>query len=335
MRDPYAVLGLTRKAGADDIKAAYRTLARRLHPDVNRSDPRAEERFKEVSAAYDLLSDPKKRARFDRGEIDADGTERGFRSGAGAGASGFGFRSSRRSGRGESYGFDSGFFDDDTAFSDMFRRAGGRDKTAGAGSGQRSGSGGGSGKAGGAEGAGFRPRRGQDAHYRLKTSFEEAALGCTKRITLTNRKTLDVRIPPGTEEGRVLRLKGQGADGFHGGEPGDALVEIGVRPTPVFKREGDSVVVEVPVTLKEAVLGGRITVPTLEGRAVVTVPEHANTGTMLRLRGKGIPAEAGARGDLLVRLSITLPDPADPKLKALVKKLKDPEDDVREKAGLI
>lgn len=347
MKDPYSVLGVPRQASPEEIKTAYRRLARRLHPDVNRNDSTAEERFKEVSAAYDLLSDARKRARYDRGEIDASGAERGGRPGARPGG-GAGFRSRRNtsgsgSGTGSNsggasdgaaggFGFDS-FFDDE-AFADLFRRASQGRSDAGEGRDPKSGPGQAGKRPGSGPGAGAqpppRPQRGQDAHYRLKVSFEEAALGCTKRITLTNRKTLDVRIPPATEDGRVLRLKGQGAEGYHGGAAGDALVEIGIRPHPVFRRDGDAVVAEIPVTLREAVLGSRITVPTLEGKAAVTVPEHSNTGTVLRLRGKGIPHDGAARGDLLIHLRIVLPDPADPRLKAMVKKLKDPQSDPRE-----
>nr|WP_242390556.1 J domain-containing protein [Pararhodospirillum photometricum] len=312
MKDPYTVLGVARTATQDEIKNAYRKLARSMHPDVNPEDPRAEERFKEVSSAYALLGDPARRTRYDKGEIDAQGNERGART-----HSSRGYNSRWTGGaRSEGFGFESAFGEEDV-FSDVFRRSS-------RGSGASSGA-----------GAGIRPQRGQDAQYRLKVTFEEAALGCTKRITLTNRKTLDVRIPPGWEDGRTLRLKGQGAAGIAGGPAGDALVEIGVREHPVFRREGRNVIADIPVTLREAVLGARITVPTLEGKAVVTVPEDSNTGTLLRLRGKGIPADDAVRGDLLVRLSITLPDPSDPRLKAMVRKLKDPDADPREKAGLI
>ncbi|MBK1665316.1 molecular chaperone DnaJ [Rhodospirillum rubrum] len=326
MKDPYTVLGVARGASQDEIKSAYRKLARSMHPDVNQNDPGAEDKFKDISGAYDLLSDPQKRARFDRGEIDAAGNEhRGFRPGTGPyGARGAYRGASGNDGRSGGFGrfdFESTFGEDDL-FSEMFRRA------------SRGQGGPGAGTAG-AAGAGPRPVRGQDAQYRLKVTFEEAALGSTKRITLTNRKTLDVRIPPGSEDGRSLRLKGQGADGSNGGAAGDALVEIGVKEHAFFRRDGINVVVDVPVTLQEVVLGGKITVPTLEGKVSVTVPEGSNTGTVLRLRGKGIPQENGQRGDLLVRLGITLPDPEDPKLKTLVKKLKDPETDPREQAGMV
>jgi DnaJ-class molecular chaperone len=313
MKDPYTVLGVARSASQDEIKSAYRKLARAMHPDVNRDDPKAEDKFKDVTAAYDLLSDKDKRARFDRGEIDAQGNERGFRPG-GAGA-GFRGRRSAGAGAGGGYGgfrFDSSMFGDDDIFSDMFRQA-----------------------SRGPGGPGAGPRKGVDNQYRLKVSFEEAALGCTKRITLTNRKTLDVRIPPGSEDGRTLRLKGQGGEGTAGGPAGDALVEIGVKEHAFFTRDGANVILELPVTLKEAVLGAKVTVPTLEGKVSVTVPEGSNNGATLRLRGRGIPVENEVRGDLLVKLVLTLDDPKDPKLAAAVKKLKDPEVDPRVKAGMV
>ncbi|WP_413206064.1 DnaJ C-terminal domain-containing protein [Rhodospirillum sp. A1_3_36] len=317
MRDPYTVLGVQRSASPEEIKSAYRKLARTMHPDVNRNDPKAEDKFKEISGAYDILADPKKRARFDRGEIDAQGNERGFRPGPGAG----GFRSRRGAagggGAGAGFGgfnFDSMFADDDI-ISDMFRQA--------------------SRGPGGPGAQGARPQRGQDAQYRLKVAFEEAALGCTKRITLTNRKTLDVRIPPGWEDGKTLRLKHQGSDSPNGGPKGDALVEIGVKDHAFFKRDGLNVTLTLPVSLKEVVLGAKVTVPTLDGKVTVTVPEGSNTGATLRLRGKGIPGENDTCGDLLVKLSITLDDPQDAKLVSLVKKLKDPEVDPREKAGML
>ncbi|MCF8480341.1 MAG: J domain-containing protein [Rhodospirillum sp.] len=317
MRDPYTVLGLARNASPEEIKSAYRKLARTMHPDVNRDDPKAEDKFKEISGAHELLSDPQKRARFDRGEIDAQGNERGFRPGPGAGAGGFRGRRGAAGGGGPrpgagfgGFNFDSMFADDDV-ISDMLRQA-----------------------SRGPGGPGAHPQRGQDAQYRLKVTFVEAALGCTKRITLTNRKTLDVRIPPGWEDGKAMRLKGQGGESPNGGPKGDALVEIGIKDHAFFKREGQNVALTLPVTLKEAVLGAKVAVPTLEGKVSVTVPEGSNSGATLRLRGKGIPGENDVRGDLLVKLSITLDDPKDDKLVSLVKKLKDPDIDPREKAGL-
>lgn len=313
MKDPYDTLGVPRNASQDEIKKTYRRLARELHPDFNPGNAAAESRFKEVSAAYELLSDPAKRGRFDRGEIDAQGNERapfGFRPGAGA---------HRRQG-GATFTFEDIFGDADP-FADLFR---GRP---------------GAGRARGQEQARGQPRpaRGSDSHFTLTIPFTEAVLGASKRITLTNGKTLDVRVPPGAEDGQTLRLKGQGQPGRNGGPPGDALVELKVSSHPFFRREGRDIHVEVPVTLKEAVLGGRITVPTLTGKVSLTVPKGSSSGQTLRLKGKGVPGKGGkAAGDQLVRLRITLPDPMDPELEAFMRSWtpKDKEEEVRAKAGM-
>jgi len=318
MKDPYALLGVDRKASAEDIKRAYRRLARTLHPDVNTKDPRAEDRFKDVNAAYDLLSDADKRARFDRGEIDANGQERGFGFGGGARRSSSGFNQGFGSaGPGWGTDGDGGVhfrFDDlfkgAQSFEDIFARA----QAA-----KRGGTGGG---ARGAGTGGVRPTRGADVQYRLRVSFEDAARGATQRISLTNGRTLNVRIPEGTESGTTLRLRGQGKAGAHGGEAGDALVEILVRDHPVFRRQGDDVIAEVPVSLSEAVLGAKITVPTVDGRVAVTIPEGSNTGATLRLKGKGLPKKdgpSGARGDQLVKLRLVVEDPDDQKLRAFLR----------------
>jgi len=332
MTDPYAVLGVARGADADEIKRAYRRLARTMHPDVNANDPKAEERFKALNAAYDILGDADKRARFDRGEIDADGNERpfGFGRGGAGGRGGFGgFGSGRtRSGAGGP-GADGGFH---FRFEDMFKGAESfEDIFARAQSAKRRGAAG----AGAGAGAGAAPMKGADAHYRLSVSFQEAAQGATRRIALANGKTLDVRVPPGTESGAVLRLRGQGGPGRHGGEAGDARVEVHVRPHPVFRRDGHDVIAEVPVSLREAVLGAKITVPTIDGRVAVTVPEGANTDTTLRLRGKGMARPDGGRGDQRVRLRVVLEDPADEALRAFVRKWR-PDGDGRDvRAGLM
>jgi DnaJ-class molecular chaperone len=302
MKDPYDVLGVPRSASAEDIKGAYRRLARTMHPDVNPNDPRAEDRFKDLNAAHDLLADADTRARFDRGEIDASGQERpfGFRRHAGAQE-----KKGRTGGGAEDSGFHFHFedlFKGADSFDDIFARAQSAKRRASGGSGKAS------------------PRRGGDAQYRLRVSFEDAALGTSRRITLTTGRTLDVRVPPGTESGTTLRLRGQGSPGLHGGEAGDALVEILVRDHPVFRRAGDDIIAEVPVSLREAVLGAKITVPTLTGRVAVTIPEGANTGTTLRLRGKGLPGKDGATGDQLVRLRLVLESTKDEKLRAFVRK---------------
>lgn len=311
MRDPYEVLGISRSASAEDIKKTYRKLARSLHPDVNPGDAKAEERFKEVTAAYDLLSDETKRARFDRGEINPDGTER-MRNpwGNARGGHGGGHGGGQRGG----FGFDSMFSEDDL-FSEMFRSAsrgsGGRQHSA--------------------------PRKGADVHYSLTVTFEEAALGAARAITLTNGKKINVKVPPACEDGKSLRLKGMGSPGQLGGADGDALVEITVAPHPLFRREKQDVIAELPVTLKEAVLGAKVVVPTVDGRVTVTIPEGSNSGTTLRLRGKGIPAAANSesqRGDQLVRLRITLSDPQDAALKAFLTDWDDTAPNPRVKLGL-
>ncbi|SDD81179.1 DnaJ C-terminal domain-containing protein [Rhodospira trueperi] len=304
MKDPYDVLGVPRSASAEDIKRAYRRLARTMHPDVNPNDPRAEDRFKELNAAHDLLADPDTRARFDRGEIDASGQERpfGFRRHGGTQA-----KKDRAGAGARDGGGDGGFHFEDLfkgadSFDDIFARAQSAKRRASGGSGKAA------------------PRRGSDAQYRLRVSFEDAALGTSRRITLTTGRTLDVRVPPGTASGTTLRLRGQGNPGLHGGEAGDALVEILVRDHPVFRRAGDDIIAEVPVSLREAVLGAKITVPTLTGRVALTIPEGANTGTTLRLRGKGLPGKDGAAGDQLVRLRLVLEDASDEKLRAFVRR---------------
>lgn len=288
MRDPYTVLGVSKTASADEIKKAYRKLARDLHPDVNPGDKKSEERFKDVSAAYDLLSDPVKKGKYDRGEIDASGAEKARhhhqRSRAG-GAAGGRFRD-----------FDFGGVDADDILSDIFGRRGGG--------------------FGGARG----PLKGADQHFSLKVAFTEAALGVTKRITLPMGKSLDIRIPPGTEDGQTLRLKGQGAAGAGGGAAGDALIEITVEPHPFFTRSGKDIHLDLPVTLAEAALGAKVTVPTLDGRVSLTVPPAANSGTTMRLKGKGIGDPKGQhRGDQYVKLIVMLPDKPDAELVNFLK----------------
>ncbi len=287
MRDPYQVLGVPKSATQAEIKTAYRRLARTLHPDINPNDKRAEERFKEVTAAYDLLGDAAKRERYDRGEIDATGAERhrGYRSsasaGASAGARGAGFKSGSK-------------FSAEDIMEELFRR---RDRA-------RSGAGAGSTRSG--TGGSFKVH-GSDTSYTLRVSFEEAAQGVTKRITLSTGKSLDVKIPAGTKDGTTLRLKGQGQAGAGGGNPGDALIEVRVEDHGWFQREGRDIRMDLPVSLPEAVLGGKVTVPTLAGKVAVTIPPGSNTGTVLRLKGKGM-AEGGEAGDQLITLKVVLPD---------------------------
>ena len=289
--DLYSVLGVAKTTNADEIAKAYRKLAKKLHPDLNPGDKSAEEKFKKITAAYDILGDAEKRGRYDRGEIDASGQEspqhRYYREYA-DGAEGARYRSSAG-------------FEDIGAFSDLFGDL--------------------FGERAGMRGAGGRrfSMRGQDAHYRLEVDFLDAVNGTKTRIILPDGGPLDVTIPAGVTDGQVLRLKGKGNPGFGEGEPGDALIEISVKPHPVFKREGDDIIVEVPITIDEALLGGKVEVPTIGGRVFATVPPGSNTGQTLRLKGCGIK-RAGASGDQLVKLSVVLPEKLDDDLKSFAER---------------
>ncbi len=288
MMDPYATLNVSRSATADEIKQAYRRLAKELHPDLNPDDPIVERRFKDVSQAYNLLSDEDKRRRFDAGEIDANGQERApkgfYRSYSSAGGPGFG-------------GF--GFAQDADArdiFSDLF-----------------------SGRRGGRESR-FGKRRGSDVTYTVTIDFLEAVNGARKRIQLADGRTLDVNIPAGIESGKTLRLKNQGLSGVGGGESGDAFITVEVAPHGYFRREGQDIQLELPVSLQEAVLGATVSVPTIDGPVSMRVPPGSNSGSVLRLRGKGVrDQKGGGRGDQYVKLSVTLPEPADDRLREFVK----------------
>lgn len=282
--DPYKVLDVKREASQDEIQKAYRKLAKKLHPDLNPGNKAAEEDFKKVSAAYDILGDADRRARYDRGEIDASGTEKPkreyYRNYAGSDA--------------DAYTTAEGFSDfsgDDDIFSTIFRR-GGRSSNV--------------------------RMRGQDLHYRLELDFLDAVNGATKQVTLPDGSVLDVSIPAGTRDGQILRLRGKGGPGFNGGAAGDALVEIGIRPHPVFTRKGDDIHVDLQLPLAQAVLGGKINVPTIDGSVTMTIPKWSNSGRVLRLKGKGIRRADGASGDEYVKLTIALPTTPDPELERLV-----------------
>ncbi|NWE51224.1 DnaJ C-terminal domain-containing protein [Brevundimonas sp. P7753] len=278
--DPYKELGVARGASADEIKKAFRKLAKELHPDKNPGDKVSEERFKRITAAFDLLGDAEKRAKYDRGEIDADGREQ-FRAPPGGGGRSGGFGGFGGSGgRG-------GFEDID--LEELFGAFGGGGRTAGRG--------------------GFGGGKGQDVRATLDISLEDSIAGTTRRIQFSDGRMLDVVIPKGASEGQVIRLKGQGAPG-RGGQAGDALIELKIAPHPVFKRDGADLTMDLPVSVPDAVLGGKIQVPTPEGAVMMTIPKGSNSGKILRLKARGAYA-AGKRGDLLARLVVTLPETPD------------------------
>jgi DnaJ-class molecular chaperone len=280
-QDPYSVLGVPKDASADDIKAAFRKLAKKHHPDLNPGNAAAEARFKAASAAHEMLSDPEQRGKFDRGEINAEGqpAERHYYRQYAEGAGGARYRPGAQPPDGE--------FGD--IFADLFRHA----------------------QANGREtGHAPRPMRGQDQVFALTVPFTEAALGGSRRITLPEGRTLDVAIPVGLEDGQTLRLRGQGHAGWNGGPPGDVLIEVSVAPHKFFRREGQDIHLDLPVTAAEAVLGARVSAPTLTGPVTLSVPRHSDAGKKLRLRGRGIPAHAGHEaGDLYVTLALVTGQP--------------------------
>ena len=316
MRDPYEVLGVDRKATEADIKSAYRRLAKKLHPDANKNDPKAATRFAELNAAHEILEDDKKRKAYDRGEIDAEGKPKfhgfqGFGGGPGASPgggfgpeSGFesfsfgpeGFTRATRRGRGGS-GAGAG------GFEDILREAFG-------------------GARGGRPGAGstFEPEDfgvGADVHAEMSVTLPEAARGVTQRLRLPTGKDVDVKIPAGITSGQHIRLRGQGMAGQAGA--GDVLITVTVAPHPIFTLDGNDVRLDLPVTLYEAALGAKVRVPTLDKAVELTIPPWTNSGRTFRLKGKGFPAKAG-RGDLLATVRIALPEHSDPDLEALMKK---------------
>jgi DnaJ-class molecular chaperone len=307
MRDPYEVLGVPRTASQGEVKKAYRKLAKKLHPDANRNDVGAAVKFAELNAAYEILSEDEKRKAFDRGEIDAEGKPRfrGFE-GVHPGASGFeGFETFtwgpegvRRSGGGSGGGF--GGIDE--VLKNMFgEQVRGRRPDFGA------------------QFEDFAPRgRGQDVAAQVTITLAEAAKGGSRRVHLPNGKEVEVKIPAGLADGQQIRLKGQGYSGPGGGPAGDALITINIAPHPYLKFEGANLRVDVPITLYEAVLGGKVRVPTLDGAVELAIPPGTSAGRTFRLKGKGLPSKSG-RGDLYASVRIVLPDGKDRELEELMR----------------
>jgi DnaJ-class molecular chaperone len=286
---PYEVLGVKPEASTDEIRKVYRSLAKQFHPDLNPGKPEAEARFKSITAAYDLLSDPEKRARYDRGEIDETGQERPQRN----------YRTYAEGAQGWRYQPEGEMDLNDledlfAAFGSAGRRGRGR------------------------AGEGFRAR-GSDRHFTLPVDFVTAATGGKQRLSLAPEEWLDVTIPAGIEDGQVLRLRGKGGAGFGGGPAGDALIEVHVAPHPLFRRDGDNILVELPVSLTEAVLGARVPAPTVTGPVTMTIPKGSDTGRQLRLRGKGMQRR-GHAGDQIVTLKVVIGQSSDPELAAFLEK---------------
>ncbi len=297
MRDPYDVLGVAKSASPAEIKKAYRQLAKKFHPDRNKDDAKAKERFSEINSAYEIVGDETKKAQFDKGEIGPDGKPRftGFEGyGAGGGPGGFtrGWRTGGGAPGGEQhyefhFGNEAqggrGGFDPSDLFADLFG-AGGRRRAS-------------------------QPTRGDDVAAAATVPLETVAHGGSARVILPSGRTLEVKIPAGVDDGQQIRLRGQGQPGAMGGEPGDAIVTVKVAPHPYFKLDGRDLRLELPVTVYEAALGGRVETPTLDGKVELTIPPHSNSGRVLRLRGKGLPASEGKiAGDLYVSLKIMLPE---------------------------
>jgi DnaJ-class molecular chaperone len=304
MMDLYQRLGIKRGASEAEIKKAYRSLAKQLHPDRNKDNPNAAKRFSEVTAAYDLLSDKDKRARYDRGEIDEDGNPKmpfgsggfgGARSGAGGGGGGFD-------------GFPDGFAAGDTAdLSDLFEGLFGSPT-----GGRRAG-----GSFGGFGRRAQPPQKGADIAYRLTVDFVDAATLKPQRITLADGKTIDLKLPKGVEDGTKIRLAGKGQHGPGGA--GDGIVTIAIGSHPFYRRDGHHIRMDLPVTLAEAVLGSKVKVPTPDGAVILTVPKGSSSGKVLRIKGRGFTDKNGKRGDQLVNLEVALP-PADAELEAFAER---------------
>jgi len=329
MRDPYSVLGLTKGADSAAIKSAYRKLAKKFHPDQNPDDPKAKERFAEVSAAYDIVGDDEKRRAFDRGEIDADGNP------TMAGFNPFGGRGGSRAQGGPNPGFEDIFATFTQGRGPGYRNAGaGFSGGGGAEDILKSMFGGGGPDMGGMGGAGMggmggqarsrqqaRPKKGADVKVSTRVSLEEVLAADKVQVSIPGQGTVKIALPKGVEDGQTIRLKGKGKPSPTGGANGDALVTVRFAQHSSFKADGATLLMDLPVTLDEAVLGARISVATLDGTVALNLPENAQSGRTMRLKGRGLPtAKDGERGDLLIKVQIKLPEEGDEALSALMKR---------------
>ena len=300
MADPYDILGIGRSASEQEVKSAYRTLAKELHPDRNKDNPNAAERFSDITKAYDLLSDKTQRARYDRGEIDMEGNPANPFAGAG------GFGGGRGGGPQDFRGFGGGGGGEEVDLGDLFEGLFGGGRTGGMGGGS---------PRGGFGRSAPPPRKGADMAYRLRVPFVDAARLAEQRITLSDGKTIDLKLPAGVESGTQMRLRGKGEQGPAGA--GDALVTVEIDRHPFFERDGDRVRLDLPITLSEAVRGGKVRVPTVDGPVMLTIAPGTSGGTTMRLSGKGFSRKGGGRGDQLVTVNIVLPEDVGTLAKAL------------------
>lgn len=283
----YEILGVNKTASQNEIKSQYRKLARKYHPDLNKDNKEASEKFKEISGAYDILGDKDKRAKYDNNEIDADGKPTGFGT-SGFGSQGFGANNG---------GFNAQGFDFSSIFGDdIFSQFS-------------------------SQGFGGRPQKGQDVSYSLDVEFLDAAVGAEKSIVL-NGKQLNVKIPAGTTSGQVLRLKGQGMQSMYSKQNGDALITINVKKHKYFKAEGNNILLDLPISMKEAVLGAKVVVPTISGKVSVNIPAYSSSGEKLRLKGKGIKTKT-KQGDEIINLVIMSPKSKDKELECVLEKSKE------------
>ncbi|WP_319410983.1 J domain-containing protein [uncultured Cohaesibacter sp.] len=320
MRDPYSVLGVSKSADEREIKSAFRKLAKKYHPDQNKSDPKAQEKFSEVNQAYEIVGDKEKRGKYDRGEIDAEGKEKFH--GFGAGGNPFGGRGNPFGGGGARGGNPFGGGSTEDIFSEIFGNMAGNARRGGGGNPFGAGADpfGGGAHHGGHHHA--QSQKGQDAEAKLSVTLEDLVSGEKRRVHLPTGKTLDMAVPKGVKDGQTIRMKGQGFES-RTGPAGDALVTIQILPHKLFTVEEGNVRLDLPLTLYEAVLGAKVRIPTLEGKAEVKIPAGMSSGKSLRLKGKGLPDRDGQRGDLLVTAKIILPEGSDPGLRALMEDWQD------------